>query len=308
MRRLSRRTSSGPGGAVVDIRDGVLGVADARGGLTMIDHEEEFQWSRSSDGQAAWMVRCDDEAIFHGHTAGVTAYAAADGTRLWHTKTDGNVLFGWQESESVYAGTGRHLVQKLAKADGRIEGVYRCDSAVYSCAASPEGKYVFAGDNASSVYCFTADGIRLWKLGTGCGAALSMQYRDQRLYIVTTDGSMACIDVSEQAITAAHGGQVPAPLDVKAAAATTYAPVTRPASLPAAAAPSAQGPGAGVIVECVEENGRLRIHVLAPGYRNEWNVQFPREYRMAGARYLVEDVVASERGFYRIRGEIKRLL
>ena len=311
----------------LDIHEGVLGVADANGGLTTIDHEEEFQWSRGSSGRAAWMVRCDDEAVFHGHSAGVTAYASDDGRQLWHTRTDGNVLFGWQERASVYAGTGRNLVQKLTKADGRIEAVYRCDSAVYSCATSPEGRYVFAGDNASSVYCFTADGIRLWKLGTGCGAALSMQYHDQRLYIVTTDGSMACIDVSEQAITAAHGGQVPVPMDVKAAAATTYTPAAQLATLPAASvavttigtvdvvgasgrygAVRVGGTAAGVIVECVQEGGRLRIHALAPGYQPDWNVQFPHQYRVAGARYLVEEVVPSGRGFYRIRGEIKRLL
>jgi predicted DNA-binding WGR domain protein len=289
----------------LDIRDGVLGVADAAGGLTMIDHEEEFQWGRRSSGKSAWMVRCDEQAVFHGHSSGVTAYASDDGRELWHTGTNGQVLFGWQERRSVYAGTARNLVQKLAKHDGRIEAVYRCDSAVYSCATSPEGRYVFAGDNASSVYCFTADGIRLWKLTTGCGAALSMQYRDQRLYIVTTDGSMACIDVSESAITAAHGGQVPVPLDVKAAAATTYAPPAQLAVMPTATVPA----GAGVIVECIDDRGRLRIHVSGEGYHGDWNVQFPREYRVAGARYLVEEIVESGRGgFYRIRGEIKRLL
>ena len=292
----------------LDIREGALGIADARGGVTVIDHEEEFQWSRRSEGESAWMVRCDEDAIYHGHSAGVTAYAADGGTELWHTRTNGNVLFGWQEDHSVYAGTARHAVQKLAKKDGRIEASYRCDSAVYSCATSPQGKYVFAGDNASSVYCFTADGIRLWKLTTGCGAALSMQYHEQRLYIVTTDGSMACIDVSEQAITAANGGSVPVPLDVKAAAATTYQPATQLVTVAASSAPAT----GGVIVECVEVRGRLRIRVTGSGsvadFHDDWNVQFPREYRVAGARYLVEDLVASDRGFYRIRGEIKRLL
>jgi predicted DNA-binding WGR domain protein len=288
----------------LDIRDGALGIADARGGLTLIDHEEEFQWSRRSSGASAWMVRCDEKAVFHGHSSGVTAYAAEGGNELWHTNTNGNVLFGWQEDHSVYAGTGRNLVQKLAKSDGRIEASYRCDSAVYSCATSPQGKYVFAGDNASSVYCFTADGIRLWKLTTGCGAALSMQYHEQRLYIVTTDGSMACIDVSEEAITAANAGTVPVAVDIKAAAATTYQPAAELVTVAAASAPS----GTGVIVECIDVRGRLRIRVTGTGYNDDWNVQFPREYRVAGARYLVEDLVASDRGFYRIRGEIKRLL
>lgn len=35
---------------------------------------------------------------------------------------------------------------------------------------------------------------------------LSMQYRDERLYLVTTDGSLVCVDASEAAITAAQKG------------------------------------------------------------------------------------------------------
>src|SRR5882724_7756884 len=111
--------------------------------------------------------------------------------------------------------------------DGRIEATYRSDGAVYSCATAADGRYVFAGDNASSVYCFTADGTRLWKLATGCGAALSMQYHAEKLYIVTTDGSLACIDATEQAIAAAQGGAVPTVVDVKAAVALqAYVPAT----------------------------------------------------------------------------------
>jgi hypothetical protein len=213
------------------------------------------------------------------------------------------VLFGWQEDASVYAGTGRHLVQRLAKADGRVEAVYRCDGAVFSCATSPRGDYVFAGDNASSVYCFAADGTRLWKLGTGCGAALSMQYHSGRLYIVTTDGTLACMDVSTSAIEAAQVGVVPAPVDVKVAAAlATYTP---PAALDVVATTTL---ASGVVVECIDEHGRLRIRVADSSYHRDWNVQFPREYRIAGARYVVGEVVPNDRGFYRIRGEIKRLL
>ena len=287
----------------LDIRDGVLGVADAGGGLTIIDHEEEFQWARQSSGRNAWMVRCDDHAAYHGDSSGVTAYVTDGGRQLWRTRTDGNVLFGWQEHDSVYAGTGRRLVQKLAKADGRIQAAYQCDNAVYSCATSPRGEYVFAGDNASSVYCFTSDGTRLWKLGTGCGAALSMQYHEDRLYIVTTDGALACIDVSAQAIEAAKGGEVPAAVDIKAAAAlatSTYTPTVQLGTATAA--------GGGVTIECVDEHGRLRIRVVDDGYRRDWNVQFPREHRVAGARYVVDEVLSNDRGFYRIRGEIRRLL
>ncbi|QES50677.1 molybdenum metabolism regulator [Streptomyces venezuelae] len=291
----------------LDIREGVLHVSDAGGGLTVIDHEEEFQWSRKSGGNHAWMVRADDRAVYHGHTSGVTAYAADGGAELWHTATNGGVLFGWQEEHTVYAGTGRNAVQRLSKATGAIEASYRCDAAVYSCATSPDGRHVFAGDSSSSVYCFDADGRRLWKLGTGSGSALSMQYLDERLYLVTTDGSLVCVDASEAAIAAAQQGTVPTAVDVKSAAAL---PVYTPAVSAAAVATvsAAAAPAGGVVVECVQQGGRLRVQVVSGGFESSWNVQFPRGIREAGARYVVDGLHPASGGFYRVRGEIRRLV
>ncbi|MCZ4096848.1 WGR domain-containing protein [Streptomyces sp. SID13666] len=288
----------------LDIHEGVLNVADRNGGLTVIDHEDEFQWSRQSAGSSAWMVRADDRAVFHGHNQGVTAYAADGSGELWHTRTTGNVLFGWQEDTAVYAGTGRRVVERLSKGTGRIEATYACDTAVYSCATSQGGQYVFAGDSASSVYCFDADGTRLWKLGTGGGSALSMQYRDEKLYIVTTDGSLACIDASAAAIAAAQTGTVPVARDVKEAAALpTYTPAATVATVSAVPAP-----GTGIVVECVQVGGRLRVHVVSDGFEPTWHVQFPRSMRQIGARYVVDALHTSSGGFYRVRGEIKQLV
>ncbi|MCX4777637.1 WGR domain-containing protein [Streptomyces sp. NBC_01264] len=291
----------------LDIREGVLNVSDRNGGLTVIDHEDEFQWSRRSPGTNAWMVRADERAVYHGHGKGVTAYAPDGGEELWHTQTDGAVLFGWQEDHAVYAGTGRNTVQRLSKATGALEATYRCDAAVYSCATSPDGRHVFAGDLASSVYCFDADGQRLWKLGTGSGAALSMQYLDERLYLVTTDGSLVCVDASEAAIAAAREGSVPTAVDVKSAAAL---PVFTPAATPAAVATVsvASVPAGGVVVECVQQGQRMRVQVVSGGFEPSWNVQFPRGIREPGARYVVDGLHPAAGGFYRVRGEIRRLV
>ncbi|MFI0779231.1 WGR domain-containing protein [Streptomyces sp. NPDC021212] len=289
----------------LDIHEGVLNVSDQDGRLTVIDHEDEHQWARRSQGSSAWMVRADDRAVYHGHSKGVTAYAPDGGRELWHTPTTGSVLFGWQEADSVYAGTGRHVVQRLSKATGAVEATYACDGAVYSCATSPSGRFVFAGDSASSVYCFDQDGTRLWKLGTGGGSALSMQYHENRLYLVTTDGSLVCVDASEAAISAAHQGTVPAVRDVKLAAALpTYAPATAVDAV----ASVAQAPAGSIVVECVQDGGRVRVHVVSEGYDPSWNVQFPRAIREPGARYVVETLHAASGGFYRVRGDIRRLL
>lgn len=288
----------------LDIHEGILNVSDRDGGLTVIDHEDEFQWSRKSAGGHAWMVRRDDNAVYHGHEGGVTAYSPDGSRELWRTPTKGGVLFGWQETDSVYAGTVRRAVQRLSKADGSVLAEYLCDTVVYSCATAPGGRYVFAGDSASSVYCFDEDGTRLWKLSTGCGSALSMQYRNDRLYAVTTDGSLVCIDARPEAVEAAERGSVPAPVDVKYAA-------SMPARAPATAAQLEEvtitADAEGVIIECYQQSGRLRMRTVTSGYEPSWNVQFPRHLRSAGARFVVDGLHAAPGSFYRVRGQIRRL-
>lgn len=67
-------------------------------------------------------------------------------------------------------------------------------------------------------------------------------------------------------------------------------------------------PGAGIVVECVQVGGRLRVQVVSDGYEPTWHVQFPRGIRQPGARYVVDALHSSSGGFYRVRGEIKRLV
>ncbi|MBM0274930.1 WGR domain-containing protein [Micromonospora tarensis] len=283
----------------LDIHDGVLGVSDADGGITAVDHEDEFLWRRPGRGRSAWMVRCDTDAVYHGHSQGVTGYEWRTGRELWHTRT-GSVLFGWQEHGSVFAGTGTREVVRLSKA-GRHERSYRCDAPVFSCATAEGGRFVFAGDSQSSIYCFDADGTRLWKLGTGCGSAYSMQYHDDRLYVVTTGGHLACVDASEPAIRAAQAGDVPQVRDIKA-------PREAPRPVEPTIVEVTSDLGGGVLVQCLDDRGRLRVQVLSDGFRRDWSVQFPKGIREPGARYLVTEVRESSRGgFYRAYGDIRRL-
>ncbi|WP_244237022.1 hypothetical protein [Micromonospora violae] len=66
--------------------------------------------------------------------------------------------------------------------------------------------------------------------------------------------------------------------------------------------------GAGVVVQCRDDRGRLRVQVLSDGYRRDWSVQFPKGIREPGARYLVTEVRESSRGgYYRAYGDIRRL-
>lgn len=283
----------------LDIKDGVLAVSDQAGNVAVFNHEDESQWRHKGRGEAGWMVRCDELGVYHGHSKGVTMYDWEDGSEIWNRPTPGGVLFGWQEESTVFAATALKKVHKFTKR-GEGEKIYDCDATVFSCAAAEDGKYVFAGDNMSSVYCFDEDGTRLWKLSTGCGSAFSMQFFEDRLYIVTTDGVLACIDASEAAIKAAQEGKVPdaktiaAPKPVAVVATTTVETTTDVAN--------------GVVVECYAEGSQVRVRVVSSGYHHDWNVQFPKDLRTAGAKFVVDEVRESARGgFYRAHGGIRRL-
>ncbi len=283
----------------LDIADGILGVSDAAGNITTINHEEESQWNRKSKGTSGWMVRCDEIGVYHGHSAGVTMYDWEDGRVIWEQKTGGAVLFGWQEESTVYAGTTNNRVYAFTKA-GAAGQVYQCDGAIYSCATAADGKYVFAGDNYSSIYCFNEQGDRLWKLATGCGSAFSMQFYNERLYIVTTTGALACIDVSESAIALAQAGTVPPVVNIKSP--------KLDAILPSTTLEATINISEGVVLQCIKEGSQLRVRIISEGYNSQWNVQFPNELRQEGAKYLVDEVRESARGgFYRAYGDIKSI-
>jgi predicted DNA-binding WGR domain protein len=284
----------------LDIKDGVLGVADQAGTVAVVNHEDESQWKHKGRGDSGWMIRCDELGVYHGHSKGITMYDWEDGRELWHHDTPGAVLFGWQEESTVYAATNQNKIHRVTKR-GTDEKIYACDAAVFSCAAAEDGKYVFAGDNCSSVYCFDENGARLWKLATGCGSACSMQFFKDRLYIVTTDGSLACIDASEGAIKAAQSGTVP-----------TMKTITAPKPV-AVAAPgqvdTTVDSTEGVVVECVQDGTQVRVRAVSTGYDKSWNVQFPKELRQAGSRYVVDELRESARGgFYRAHGAIRKLV
>ncbi len=283
----------------LDINNGLLCVSDGQGNLTVIDAEDEEQWTQKSSGSSGWMVRCDEVGkIYHGHSKGVTAYYGWDGSKLWEQSSKGAVLFGWRTDDIAIAGTASGYLELFK--DGEKLSDMKADRAVYSCAAAPDNEYLFAGDSSSSVYCFNKEGKRLWKLATTCGSAYSMQYHNEKLYIVTTDGSLTCIDASKEAIEKAEEGVVPEYVDIKAPkkVETTQTEVLE-------AAPSG---AAGVQLHCIKEGSKLRVRALSDGYEKGWNVQFPKNLRAEGSKYLVDELRESPQGgFYRAFGNIYKL-
>jgi hypothetical protein len=130
-----------------------------------------------------------------------------------------------------------------------------------------------------------------------------MQFFDQRIYIVTTDGTLACIDASPDAIASAQEGNIPQAKVIKVPNQKGIAPSSELQL--AAPAEVAQG----VIVECYREGSKLRIRAVSPGYNPNWKVQFSRDIRTEGDRYLVQELrESSSGGFYRTFGEIKKIV
>ncbi len=67
--------------------------------------------------------------------------------------------------------------------------------------------------------------------------------------------------------------------------------------------------GTGVILKCVRDGGKLRVHPVSEGYDASFNVQFPRSAREEGVTYVVDKLELSGDGtFYRVNGTIKRLV
>jgi hypothetical protein len=63
-----------------------------------------------------------------------------------------------------------------------------------------------------------------------------------------------------------------------------------------------------VVVECYKEGNKLRIRPVSEGYNKKWAVQFPKELRELGAKYVVDELRESgSGGFYRAHGNIRKL-
>jgi len=284
------------------ITAGILGVSDAQGGLTKIDPEGDMLWQRFSLGKQGWMICSDSQGFYQGHSKGLTMYEFDQGRQLWQQATIGKVLFGCQTADSLYVATSGRQVQSFQKS-GQLIVSYHCDASVYSCAIDEARGLIYAADSSAFIYAFNHCGQRLWKASTGCGSALSMQLGGgdaQKLYLATNQGFLACMAVNESALWGAIQGQFPHSILV---ANSEVMAVT-----PAQDLEKTNHPREEIILECFRQGQRLRVRVLSAGYHQDWMVQFPRNLRQEGHRYLVQSLYESSQGFYRIHGDIKRLV
>jgi hypothetical protein len=214
----------------------------------------------------------------------------------------GCVLFGVQTATHVFAtgedGTNyKPLTVKVNKKTGKVET--RIPSAGSSCAVDATGKTI--------VVCslgFNDKGEKLWNFNgaenSGELDGMSAALVGTRLFTIVDEDTLNMFDVSPASTKrglAGDGGKVKkgSAASVKAVAVSTSVEKTTDRSK-------------GVEVECVKEGSKLRIRVVSKGYNSDWNVQFPRALREAGAHFMCDDIIESTTGgFYRAVGEIRRL-
>ena len=64
----------------------------------------------------------------------------------------------------------------------------------------------------------------------------------------------------------------------------------------------------GITVVCVQEGSKIRVRPESGKYHTDWNIQFPKNLRQAGIRFVVDELHESKKGgFYCARGDIRRL-
>jgi hypothetical protein len=292
----------------IDIYRGNICASDSHGSCTVMDVEQNLLWKHNGNGSSGWMVRAAASGVYLGNSQGVTRFDWK-GNIVWSQPTDW-VGFGWPGEKSVYAFTGpgqtNASVIEFVRENGEIKSRGLCFStgphykrpiSAASCAASTDGERIF-GATCETIFCFHPDGSLRWEAQAPCGTPCSMAFQDDKLFVATHTGVLACLDVSEEAVEKVRLGNV------------THAAVNSLQEIAVSArdvkeTTSEEG---GVVVECVRVGKDVRVRVISPGYRDDWFCQFPRDIREEGARYVVDQVrEATQGGFYRVLGNIRRL-
>lgn len=305
------------GGARVDwleVYRGALCVSDHAGTVTVIDVDGSVRWRKADPAATeAWVLRTADDGLYHGSMVGLRKYDWS-GALVWEQRV-GDVRYGVISDDDMAVTAGFNTRGKrvdlvvLDRATGATRWSKRAFTAMGNF-VSDGGEACGVGRTASGalryyasvgrwVFCYDASGALVWQSPTRCTSLCNLQIVGERMYFVSNNGAIGCADVSEAAIAAAISGAHAAP------STRAQGRVTRRSH----ALETTSDASTGVIVECVKDGSRLRVRVVSPGYHADWFCQFPHDIREEGARYVVDEVrEASQGGFYRARGNIRRLV
>ena len=298
----------------LEVNQGVLCVSDDEGTVSVIDVDGSIRWQKSdSEAREAWVLRTAADGLYHGSYVGVRKYSWG-GELLW-TADPGDVRFGVIDGDELFVtadffrdGQRTKLAcieRETGEVRWRVEasndeaGFYSGGAEACAVTVDSRGNRRVYAAVGSYVFCFDDEGTMLWHAPTECDSLCNMVVQGDRLYFASADGTIGVADVSDEALAKVEAGAWPAAVKLRKQGRlkAKSAEVQRTKSV-----------GKGVIVECVKEGAKLRVRVVSPGYKSDWFCQFPRDIREAGARYVVDEVrEATQGGFYRVLGDIKRL-
>lgn len=283
----------------IDVCRGRLVAADSEGRLSAFDVEQRPLFQHDPSASDGWMARADGSGCYLGNSVGITALDW-NGAVRWHVPSE-CVGFGVIDRDGdlvVYVGDHEDAeLLRIGKADGTVKGRGSCFSKAphyeraHNAASCAAGEDVDYGATCNTLFAFNRAGKKVLEVATtSVGSPCSMAFEDGKLFVVTHTGVLARFD------TDALGTET----DTKTRAAKL-------SSMKVSRRDLEEGTeDEGVVVECVAHGGKLRVRVVSDGYRADWFCQFPRDIRVAGARYVVDGVREGD-GFYRVFGDIKRL-
>jgi outer membrane protein assembly factor BamB len=278
----------------MDIHDGLIAM-DQAGTAVVLNIEGEVVWENKGVGRNRF-ARTDGARMYHCRQDQVTAYRFADGKELWSVPGGGYVTFGAQDEKYLY--TAPLETRALDKETGKLVKQYQ-NCIPWACTVSD--KHVYASDCGSRIVCYDKETTQqIWDVQTGSGKGVSMQYHEahDRLYVVTEGGHMLCYDVSGNTVEK----KIETSSDSQTSDTVTAVPETE--------LKTTDDSSWGVLLVCVkDEKGKLRVRVdpSVPGYDHSLNVQFPRNMRQEGAKFVCTELVeAASGGYYRAKGDIER--
>jgi len=209
-----------------------LHISDVYGRITQLNYQLQVQWQQQIASGHSWFLQSDDYALYRGNHQGVTAYAIATGKLLW-TYATACVLCGVLTEDTIIIGTGDHHLYELQKSGDikakttEIKSLALCDGAPYACTLTDDQQTIFVADHQADLYAFNRTGERLWKYPLSCGVALAMCCVGDRLYLTTTEGTIACFDL----IAIANPAQ-PVTITKRPTPPTTTSPASSPSPAP----------------------------------------------------------------------------
>jgi outer membrane protein assembly factor BamB len=297
----------------IEVNQGVLCVSDDEGTITVIDVDGSTRWQKSDKkAREAWVLRTAADGLYHGSMVGLRKYSWS-GKRLWQTSC-GDVRYGVIDGDDVvvtagfYSNSGRTSLVRIDREKGKEH--WRREASTKSAGFSSNGAEAGAASAASDgtrrffagvgsyVFCYDEEGALLWEAPTGCRSLCNMMVQGDALYFASQTGAIGRADISREAFDKLESGAWTAPKRLRQGRLKEQSrEVARTTDT-----------SKGVVVECVKEGGKVRVRVVSKGYRSDWFCQFPRDIREVGAKFVVDEVrEATQGGFYRVLGNIKRL-